>query len=61
MCALSIASKDIILVSGFHIHPNEVEAVIAEHPAVVEVAVVDIPDERTSEALWASLFHDNPI
>ncbi|HET7775770.1 MAG TPA: AMP-binding protein, partial [Azospira sp.] len=43
--------KDMILVSGFNVYPNEVEAVIAMHPAVMEVAAVGVPDERSGEAV----------
>ncbi len=45
--------KDMVLVSGFNVYPNEVEAVIAEHPDVSEVAVIGQPDEVTGEALCA--------
>lgn len=41
--------KDMILVSGFNVYPNEVEAVLTEHPKVVEVAVVGIADEHSGE------------
>ncbi|MCB1888711.1 MAG: long-chain-fatty-acid--CoA ligase [Rhodocyclaceae bacterium] len=43
--------KDMILVSGFNVYPNEVEDVIASHPAVLEVAAVGVPDERSGEAV----------
>ena len=43
--------KDTILVSGFNVYPNEVEAVLSAHPAVVEVAAVGVSDERTGEAV----------
>ncbi|HYE53125.1 MAG TPA: AMP-binding protein [Azospirillaceae bacterium] len=46
-------SKDVILVSGFNVYPNEVEAVIASHPGVAEVAVIGVPDPRTGEAVHA--------
>ncbi|RIA31891.1 long-chain acyl-CoA synthetase [Ectopseudomonas oleovorans] len=45
--------KDMVLVSGFNVYPNEVEAVIAEHPDVIEVAVIGVPDEATGEAVCA--------
>lgn len=45
--------KDMILVSGFNVYPNEIEAVIAEHPDVAEVAVVGVPDQVTGEAIRA--------
>lgn len=41
--------KDMILVSGFNVYPNEVEAVIAAHPGVQDCAVVGVPDEDTGE------------
>ncbi|HYC04083.1 MAG TPA: AMP-binding protein [Azospirillaceae bacterium] len=46
-------SKDMILVSGFNVYPNEVEAVIASHADVAEVAVIGVPDPRTGEAVHA--------
>lgn len=42
-----------VLVSGFNVYPNEVEDVIAQMDAVLEVAVVDTPDDRTGEAVRA--------
>ncbi len=45
--------KDMVLVSGFNVYHNEVEAVIAEHPDISEVAVIGVPDEITGEALCA--------
>lgn len=45
--------KDMILVSGFNVYPNEVEEVLARHPAVREVGVIGVPDERTGEAVKA--------
>lgn len=43
--------KDMILVSGFNVYPNEVESVAAEHPGVLESACVGVPDEHTGEAV----------
>ncbi len=43
--------KDMILVSGFNVYPNEIEDVIASHPKVLEVAAVSIPDEKSGEAV----------
>ena len=42
--------KDMILVSGFNVYPNEIEEVVAQHPKVLEVAVIGIPDEKSGEA-----------
>ena len=41
--------KDMILVSGFNVFPNEVEEVIAMHPKVLEVAAIGVPDEKSGE------------
>jgi long-chain acyl-CoA synthetase len=41
--------KDMILVSGFNVYPNEVEEVLASHPGVRECAVIGIPDEKSGE------------
>jgi len=43
--------KDMILVSGFNVYPNEVEDVVASLPGVLECAVIGIPDERSGEAV----------
>ncbi|HAT40482.1 MAG TPA: long-chain-fatty-acid--CoA ligase FadD [Rheinheimera sp.] len=43
--------KDMILVSGFNVYPNEIEEVVAMHPKVLEVAAVGIPNEATGEAV----------
>ena len=43
--------KDMIIVSGFNVFPNEVEDVISGHPSVLECAVVGIPDEKSGEAV----------
>jgi len=45
--------KDMVLVSGFNVYPNEVEEVIVKHPGVVEVAVIGLPDEHSGEAVVA--------
>ena len=52
--------KDMVLVSGFNVYPNEVEDVIAAHPDVVEVAVIGVPDASTGEALRAHVVSRNP-
>ena len=46
--------KDLILVSGFNVYPNEIEDVVAGHPGVENCAVIGVPDEKTGEA--AKLF-----
>ncbi len=43
--------KDMILVSGFNVYPNEVEQVVAMHPGVLEVAAVGVPDGHSGEAV----------
>jgi long-chain acyl-CoA synthetase len=42
--------KDLILVSGFNVYPNEIEDVVAGHPAVQNCAVIGVPDEKTGES-----------
>ncbi len=43
--------KDLIIVSGFNVYPNEVEEVVATHPKVLEVAAIGIADEKSGEAV----------
>ncbi len=52
--------KDMILVSGFNVYPNEVEDVIASHPGVLEVAAVGVPDERSGEAVKVFVVKKDP-
>lgn len=43
--------KDMILVSGFNVYPNEIEDVVAAHPDILEAAAVGVPDEKSGEAV----------
>lgn len=43
--------KDMINVSGFNVYPNEIEEVISEHPKVLEVAAIGVPDSRSTEVV----------
>jgi len=52
--------KDMIIVSGFNVYPNEIEAVVAMHPGVLECAVVGVPDERTGEAVKVFIVRKDP-
>ncbi|MEJ8814926.1 long-chain-fatty-acid--CoA ligase [Variovorax ureilyticus] len=52
--------KDMILVSGFNVYPNEVEDVVAQIPGVLECAAVGIPDEKTGEAVKLVIVKKNP-
>jgi long-chain acyl-CoA synthetase len=52
--------KDMILVSGFNVYPNEVEEVLARHPGVREVGVAGVPDEKTGEAVRAFVVPGDP-
>jgi long-chain acyl-CoA synthetase len=52
--------KDMILVSGFNVYPNEVEAVIAMHPGVADCAVVGVPDDECGEIVVAFVTHKDP-
>jgi long-chain acyl-CoA synthetase len=52
--------KDMILVSGFNVYPNEIEQVVSLHPAVLECAVIGIPDERSGEAVKLFVVKSDP-
>ena len=52
--------KDMILVSGFKVYPNEVEAVVSSHPGVLECAVIGLPDERTGETVKLFVVRKDP-
>lgn len=47
--------KDMIIVSGFNVYPNEVENALVQHPEIVEAAVVAVPDDNSGEAVKAFL------
>ena len=52
--------KDMILVSGFNVYPNEVEGVLARHPGVLEVAAVSQPDEHSGEVVAVFVVRKDP-
>ncbi|ROU06531.1 long-chain fatty acid--CoA ligase [Lysobacter enzymogenes] len=52
--------KDMILVSGFNVYPNEIEDVIALMPGVLEVAAVGVPDEKSGEAVKVVIVKKDP-
>ena len=52
--------KDMVLVSGFNVYPNEVEGVVAMHPGVLECAVVGVPDANTGEAVKLFVVRRDP-
>jgi long-chain acyl-CoA synthetase len=52
--------KDMVLVSGFNVYPNEVEDVVASHPGVLECAVVGVPDAVTGEAVVLYVTRKDP-
>ncbi len=52
--------KDMIIVSGFNVYPNEVEDVVASHPGIIEVAAVGVPDERSGEAVKIFVVRKDP-
>jgi long-chain acyl-CoA synthetase len=52
--------KDMILVSGFNVYPNEIEDVIAQCPGVLEVAAVGVPDEKSGEAVKVVIVKKDP-
>ncbi|SCZ08763.1 AMP-binding protein [Microvirga guangxiensis] len=52
--------KDMILVSGFNVYPNEVEDVIVKHPGVMEAAVIGLPDDQSGEMVVAYVVRKDP-
>lgn len=52
--------KDMILVSGFNVFPNEVEEAVAQHPGVLEVAAIGVPDEHSGEAVKIFVVRKDP-
>jgi len=52
--------KDMILVSGFNVYPNEIEGVVAMHDGVLECAVVGVPDEKSGEAVKLFVVRKDP-
>ncbi|MBR0797718.1 long-chain fatty acid--CoA ligase [Bradyrhizobium jicamae] len=52
--------KDMILVSGFNVYPNEIEEVLASHPGVLECAVIGVPDAKSGEAVKAFVVKKDP-
>jgi long-chain acyl-CoA synthetase len=52
--------KDMILVSGFNVYPNEIEQVVAMHPGVLEVAAIGVPDEHSGEVPKLFIIRKDP-
>ncbi|MEY2114904.1 MULTISPECIES: long-chain-fatty-acid--CoA ligase [Rhodanobacter] len=52
--------KDMILVSGFNVYPNEVEDTVMQHPGVLEVAAVGVPDEHSGEVVKLFVVRKDP-
>jgi len=52
--------KDMILVSGFNVYPNEIEGVVAGHPGVLECAAVGVPDAKSGEAVKLFVVRKDP-
>jgi long-chain acyl-CoA synthetase len=52
-CYIVDRKKDMILISGFNVYPNEVEEVLSTSPHVLEVAIVGVQDDKTGEAIKA--------
>jgi long-chain acyl-CoA synthetase len=52
--------KDMIIVSGFNVYPNEIEGVVSAHPGVLECAAVGVPDDRSGEAVKLYVVRKDP-
>src|SRR5690606_13497937 len=57
---LTDRKKDMILVSGFNVYPNEIEGVVASHPGVLECGVVGVPDVKSGEAVKVVIVKKDP-
>jgi hypothetical protein len=53
--------KDMILVSGFNVYPNEVEDVVTQMPGVLECAAVGVPDDKAGEAVKLVIVKEDPV
>ena len=53
--------KDMIIVSGFNVYPNEIEDVLTSHPDIMEAAVVGQPDDKTGEKVCAFITVSTPV
>ena len=52
--------KDLILVSGFNVYPNEIEEVVAGHPGILEAGAIGVPDPKTDEAVKLIVVRKQP-
>jgi long-chain acyl-CoA synthetase len=52
--------KDMILVSGFNVYPNEVEEAVVMHPGIIDVAAIGVPDEHSGEAVKIFVVRKDP-
>jgi long-chain acyl-CoA synthetase len=52
--------KDMILVSGFNVYPNEIEDVLTQHPGVLEAAAIGVPDDKSGEAVKVVVVRKDP-
>jgi long-chain acyl-CoA synthetase len=52
--------KDMILVSGFNVYPNEIEGILAMHPGVLECAAIGVPDKKSGEAVKLFVVRKDP-
>lgn len=58
-CYILDRKKDMVIVSGFNVYPNEIEAILAEHPDIIEAAVIGVPDDQTGESVKAFIASNN--
>ena len=52
--------KDMIIVSGFNVYPNEIEDYVADHKKVLELAAIGIPDKKSGEAVKVFVVKKDP-
>lgn len=59
-CRIVDRKKDMILVSGFNVYPNEVEDVLAAMPGILEIAAIGVPDEKSGEVVKVVIVKKDP-
>jgi long-chain acyl-CoA synthetase len=59
-CKITDRKKDMIIVSGFNVYPNEVEDVVMLHPGVLETAAIGVPDEKSGEVVKIVVVRKDP-
>jgi len=60
LCRIVDRKKDMILISGFNVYPNEIEQVVSLHPGVLECAAIGVSDDKAGEAVKLFIVKRDP-